>query len=181
MSEEEAKVPPEEEIYVPEEPPVEEERRERRGRRRKYEVKVDPEPLKKLTGDEVVQLFDYLHMRYLSWINEAEASKYFNVTQRAFEEALRRQETVLSQLSEQFGKVLGEKVGEALEAIERRIQQIEQRMEKLETKPVTVDERLLALGLAVADALIPKDHPARGILALVARGLMRGQEEQPEQ
>lgn len=171
------KVPPEEEIYVPEGPEIEEERRARVGRRRKYDARVKPEILKKLTGDEVVEVFQYLHNTYLSWINEAEASKYFNVAQRAFEEALRRQETVITQLSEQFGKMLGERVGEALSTIEERINQLEKRLERMESRPAMIDERLLALGLAIADVLIPKDHPARSILALVASRLQQPEEK----
>jgi hypothetical protein len=82
----------------------------RRGRRKQIKLELEKDleqELKKLDGSSLVKILNFLHKTYLSWITEAEAEKYYTVSTRAFDEALRRQEKTVTELAEQFSKTLG--------------------------------------------------------------------------
>jgi Mg2+ and Co2+ transporter CorA len=132
----------------------------RRGRKKQIKLELEKDleqELKKLDGSSLVKILNFLHKTYLSWITEAEAEKYYTVSTRAFDEALRRQEKTVTELAEQFSRTLGDKIAPVLETLDRRLEQLEKRIERVEAKaPATVDERLIALGLVFIDALSDK-------------------------
>jgi Mg2+ and Co2+ transporter CorA len=132
----------------------------RRGRRKQIKLELEKDleqELKKLDGSSLVKILNFLHKTYLSWITEAEAEKYYTVSTRAFDEALRRQEKTVTELAEQFGRTLSDKIAPVLETLDRRLEQLEKRIERVEAKaPSPIDERLIALGLVFIDALSDK-------------------------
>jgi len=132
----------------------------RRGRKKQVKIEIEKDleqELKKLDGSSLVKILNFLHKTYLSWITEAEAEKYYTVSTRAFDEALRRQERTVTELAEQFSKTLGDKIAPVLETLDRRLEQLEQRIERVESKaPQTIDDRLITLGLIFMDALSDK-------------------------
>jgi len=132
----------------------------RRGRKKQIKLELEKDleqELKKLDGSSLVKILNFLHKTYLSWITEAEAEKYYTVSTRAFDEALRRQEKTVTELAEQFSRTLGDKIAPVLETLDRRLEQLEKRIERVEAKaPSPIDERLIALGLVFIDALSDK-------------------------
>lgn len=160
------------EEYVPE--PEEYEEIPRRKKYRKYiKLEIDKdleEDLKKLDGSSLVKVLNFLHKTYLSWITEAEAEKYYTVSTRAFDEALRRQEKTIAELSEQFGKMLTEKITPVFDVLDKRLETLEKRIESVESKaskPITVDDRLIALGLMLLDSYAEKNQTLKELRPLI--------------
>ena len=58
-------------------------------RRRRKREEEEPLELSRLSGEEVVRILDFLHRRYLSWMTEAESTKYAGVYKTAKDEALK--------------------------------------------------------------------------------------------
>ncbi len=170
-TEEEEEKRPEEE-FIPTESEEEEKLLTRRGRRRQIRLEIDKdlqEELKKLDGSSLVKILNFLHKTYLSWITEAEAEKYYTVSTRAFDEALRRQEKTVSELAEQFSKTLQERITPVFEVIDKRLEQLEKRIESVEskTRPSIIDDRLIALGLMILDAYADKNPSLKELRPLL--------------
>jgi len=151
-----------EEEYIPV-PEEEEKLPTRRGRRRQIKLDIDKdleEELKKLDGSSLVKVLNFLHKTYLSWITEAEAEKYYTVSTRAFDEALKRQEKTITEISEQFSKTLSDKIAPVLDSLDKRLKELEERIESVEEKATEkkgeIDERLITLALVFADAFTDK-------------------------
>ena len=185
-----------EEEFIPEEPPEEEEYKPltRRGRKKQTKLEIDKdleEELKKLDGSSLIKVLNFLHKTYLSWITEAEAEKYYTVSTRAFDEALRRQEKTIAELSEQFSRVLTDKITPVFDTLDRRLEALEKRIESVETKAgkPAIDDRLIAIGLMLLDSYAEKNQTLkelrpliRGFLGETARKyLMQGKEEEEKE
>jgi len=121
--------------------------KKRRRRRRQSEEEI-PLPLSKLSGKEVIEILDFLHKRYLSWMTEAEASKYSTVYRSAKEEALKETLDLYSELQKQVLETIKElkETVEALRTIHhQQIQRIPQETAKEVKKGLLEDPRVRAL------------------------------------
>jgi hypothetical protein len=150
-----------EDIPKPEEAPEEEETgeeeeyipRPRRGRppRRRAGAEIPKEveeAFKKIDGATALKLMQFLHSSYLSWINEAEATKYYNVSREAWNEAMQMQQQMIKQLVDAFANQLQSTLSPTLETVNKALATIEERVraiEKTTSKPM-IDERMIALG-----------------------------------
>ena len=133
----------------------------KRGRPRKPKVEIPKdveEVLKKVDGATALKLMQFLHNSYLSWINEAEATKYYNVSRQAWTEALQMQQQTIQQLVQTFTEQLENTLAPTLDTVTRALETIESRVKQLETsvsKPV-IDDRLVLLGATLVKAFKDK-------------------------
>jgi len=127
--------------------------RPRRGRtpRRRVGTEIPKEleeVLKKVDGASLMKLMQFLHSSYLSWINEAEATKYYNVSREAWSEAMQMQQQMIKQLVDAFANQLQSTLTPTLDTVNKALATIEERVkaiEKTTSKPM-IDERMIALG-----------------------------------
>lgn len=93
-----------------------EKKKKKRGRR--IDDEEAPLSLQKLSGEETVRILDFLHRRYLSWMTEAEGTKYAGLYRTAKEEALREALETYSEIQKQNQQLLErmEKLIQTLEA-----------------------------------------------------------------
>lgn len=101
-----------------------EKKKKKRGRR--IDDEEAPLSLQKLSGEETVRILDFLHRRYLSWMTEAEGTKYAGLYRTAKEEALREALETYTEIQKQNQQLL--------ERMEKLIQTLEG---KLTTAPQT--------------------------------------------
>lgn len=146
----------------------------RRGRPRKPKVEIDKdleEVLKKVDGATALKLMQFLHNSYLSWINEAEATKYYNVSRQAWTEALQMQQQTIQQLVQTFTQQLENTLAPTLDTVNRALETIENRVKQLEasvSKPVTViDDRLILLGTVLLKSFKDKLNLSKEISDLL--------------
>lgn len=122
------------------------------------------EALKKIDGATALKLMQFLHSSYLSWINEAEATKYYNVSREAWNEAMQMQQQSIQQLTNAFAEQLTNTLSPTLNTVSKALETIEERVKALEkttSKPI-LDERLITLGAILIKGLkdklgLPKD------------------------
>jgi hypothetical protein len=106
------------------------------------------EAFKKIDGATALKLMQFLHSSYLSWINEAEATKYYNVSREAWNEAMQMQQQMIKQLVDAFANQLQSTLSPTLETVNKALATIEERVRAIErttSKPM-IDERMIALG-----------------------------------
>jgi hypothetical protein len=111
-------------------------------------MKEVEEAFKKIDGATALKLMQFLHSSYLSWINEAEATKYYNVSREAFNEAMQMQQQMIKQLVDAFANQLQSTLTPTLDTVNKALAAIEERVkaiEKTTSKPM-IDERMIALG-----------------------------------
>jgi hypothetical protein len=122
--------------------------RHRRSKRGAEISKELEEVLKKIDGASLMKLMQFLHSSYLSWINEAEATKYYNVSRQAFNEAMQMQEQMIKQLVDAFANQLQSTLTPTLETVNRALSAIEERVKAIErvTSKPAIDDRLILLG-----------------------------------
>lgn len=137
--------------YIEHEVEEEEVSKPRRGRPpKKFKIEIPrdlEEKLKNIDGLTTLRLMQFLHESYLSWINEAEATKYYNVSRQAWTEALQMQQQTIQQLVQTFTQQLENTLAPTLDIVNRTLETIESRVKHLESsvsKPV--DDRLVLLG-----------------------------------
>jgi hypothetical protein len=121
----------------------------RRARKTRREIPKDVEEvLKKVDGTTALKLMQFLHDSYLSWINEAEATKYYSVSRQAFNEAMQMQQQMIKQLVDAFANQLQSTLTPTLETVNRALSAIEERVRAIEraTSKPAVDDRLILLG-----------------------------------
>jgi len=148
-------IPKLEEVVEEEETGEEEEiipRPRRRGRpMRKAGAEIPKEveeAFKKIDGATALKLMQFLHSSYLSWINEAEATKYYNVSREAWNEAMQMQQQMIKQLVDAFANQLQSTLSPTLDTVNKALATIEERVRAIErttSKPV-IDERMIVLG-----------------------------------
>lgn len=134
----------------------------RRGRPpKKYKLEIPKdveETLKKIDGATTLKLMQFLHTSYLSWINEAEATKYYNVSRQAWTEAMQMQEKTIRELVQAFTQQIENTLAPSLDSVNRALETIESRVKQLEasaSKPM-IDDRLILLGAALVKAFKDK-------------------------
>lgn len=120
-------------------------------RKRRKEDPILPEELKKLSGDEVLRVLDFMHRRYLSWMTEAESVKYSSLYKSARDEALKETLETYAELQKQ-NQALMERMEKLIQALEGRLQptQIAQETAQQIKKSILDDPRvrtLIAVGL----------------------------------
>lgn len=132
----------------------------RRGRKPKLEEEVVS--LSKLSGEETVKILDFLHRRYLSWMTEAESTKYANIFETAREKALEDVLKTYSEIQKQNQEMIS-KLVEAIDSINKRLAELPQITAQQTTqqtitqvKSVLEDPRVRALLLLCFEALAPK-------------------------
>jgi len=134
-------------------------RRGRPPKRTEAEIpKEVEEALKKIDGATAVKLMQFLHTSYLSWINEAEATKYYNVSREAWSEAMQMQQQMIKQLVDAFANQLQSTLTPTLETVNKALATIEERVRAIErttSKPM-IDERMIALGAILVKAFKDK-------------------------
>jgi hypothetical protein len=122
--------------------------RPRRRRKQRREIPKDVEEvLKKVDGSTALKLMNFLHDSYLSWINEAEATKYYNVSRQAFNEAMQMQQQMISKLVDAFAEQIQSTLTPTLETVNKALSAIEERVKAIErvTSKPAIDDRLILL------------------------------------
>lgn len=74
----------------------------RRGRPKKNEVEEIPLTLEKLSGRDVVNIMRFLHRQYLSWLREAEASKYTDLVTRIRSETMEESKKIYDYIINEY-------------------------------------------------------------------------------
>lgn len=148
--------------YIEDEVEEEEVSKPRRGRPpKKYKIEIPKdveETLKKIDGATTLKLMQFLHTSYLSWINEAEATKYYNVSRQAWTEAMQMQEKTIRELVQAFTQQIENTLAPSLDSVNRALETIESRVKQLEAsaaKPI-IDDRLILLGATLVKAFKDK-------------------------
>ena len=120
-----------------------------------------PKGLAKMNGADVIEVMDFLHKRYLSWLTEAEASKYTIVYKTAKEEALKETLEITNELLKNMENMLS------------TMQQMLQKMEEM-TKPKvpTVITKKEIQKMSILD-----DPRIRTTLFAILDGFMAGRKE----
>lgn len=131
------------------------ETRKRRGRPPKTTPKIEiPESvLNKLTANEMMQLirsissiFDFLHTKYIEWMEEAEGARYASLYQSARQNILNEYMETISQFENKLNQLEN-----AINSLKQIQQQPQMQMQLLQ------DPRIRALMLVIAETLL-KDN-----------------------
>jgi len=132
--------------------------RRRRVKQRREIPKEVEEALKKIDGSIALKLMQFLHESYLSWINEAEATKYYSVSRQAFNEAMQMQQQMIKQLVDAFANQLQSTLTPTLETVNKALSAIEERVKAIErvTSKPAIDDRLILLGAVLMKSLKDK-------------------------
>jgi len=93
----------------------------RKKNKRRKELNPAPESLRELSGEDVLNIFDFLHRRYLSWMTEAESAKYSTLYKSARDEALKETLETYSELQKQNQELIN-KLEKLVNALEGRLQ-----------------------------------------------------------
>jgi len=178
-----------EEVEEEEEEVVPRPRRRVRKTRREIPKEVE-EALRKIDGATALKLMQFLHDSYLSWINEAEATKYYSVSRQAFNEAMQMQQQMMKQLVDAFTNQLQSTISPTLETVNRALSAIEERVKAIEraTSKPQVDDRLILLGAVLLKSFKDKlklpdelDDVLTAIIYSTARSYLSKVEEKAEE
>ncbi|MEM1830776.1 MAG: hypothetical protein QXJ97_04500, partial [Desulfurococcaceae archaeon] len=130
---------------------------------RRLEAEI-PRELEKLTGDNVVKIMEFLHKKYLSWLREAESTKYVDVVRSIREETVSEINKFYSEIfrgyEERFKKheEMLEKLTKMIDDLYNRISIVrEGEQEKVVVKQNILDDpRVRALTYIIAEAVSDK-------------------------
>lgn len=146
---------------APEEP---EPRKRRKTRKNMEEI---PLPLEKLSGREIVEILDFLHRRYLSWMTEAESSKYMTVWKSARDEAIKEILETQSQILEQQNQTISR--------LENTIKMLEYRLNQAQagtSKSFLDDPRIRALLFTLLETFLGNNQQYKNLRGLLATVLL---------
>jgi len=137
---------------------------ETRKRRRGREITDIPRELEQMSGSDVVKILEFLHRKYLSWMTEAEGSKYATLYKSAKEEALKETLEAYAEL-QKTNQVLLERLERLVESLENRLvsqpavqpQEVAKETVKELKKSLLDDPRVRALLYVVADYFMGKN------------------------
>ena len=153
-------------------------------RRRKKDEDEMPLPLDKLSGREVIQILDFLHKRYLSWMTEAESAKYATVYKSAKEEALKESLEMYAEIQKQNQQLI-EQLNKLIERLQQQ-QQVQPQQIAKETvqemkKSLLDDPRVRSLLFVLLESFLGKNETYQKFRPFLARILIpeafRQQEE----
>jgi len=133
-----------------------------------------PLPLDKLSGKEVIEILDFLHKRYLSWMTEAEASKYSVVYKSAKEDALKESLEIYNELSKQIASITENlnKLAEKLATVNVTPQQIAKEVVQETKRSLLDDPRVRTLIFVGLESLLGKNPQYQKLRPLIASILM---------
>jgi len=156
---------------------VEIERTTRRRRRRRSEDDEMPLSLDKISGREVVEILRFLHRHYLSWMTEAESTKFSTVYRSAKEEALKETLDLYNELHKQVSVVVDklEKITERLEKLEARTTTTQETAKKTVEeikKSILDDPRVRSLLLVLLETTLGKNEQYKKFRPLIAKILL---------
>ncbi len=152
------------EKYIP--APAEEEGKKKKKKSASLEAPI-PESLKRLSGEEVLRILDFLHRKYLSWMTEAEGAKYSSVYKSAKEEALREVLELQAELQKQIQQQI-----ETLQKITVALQEAITKQPQVVTKSLLEDPRFRVLAYVIYDYLASKNPELKKYRDLVLSILM---------
>jgi flagellar biosynthesis/type III secretory pathway protein FliH len=150
---------------------VPETRRKKRGR----ETTDIPKELEEMSGSDVVKILEFLHRKYLSWMTEAEGSKYATLYKSAKEDALKETLEAYAEL-QKTNQALIERLERLVESLENRLvaqpavqpQEVAKETAKELKKSLLDDPRVRALLYVVADYFMGKNPELAKYRAIVA-------------
>ena len=157
----------------------------RRGKRLEAEI---PKELGALSGDNVVKIMEFLHKKYLSWLREAESTKYVDVVRSIREETVNEINKFYSEIfrsyEERFKKheEMLEKLTKMIDDLYSRVSIVrEGEQEKVVVKQSVLDDpRVRALLYIVSEAVSDK-LPAIKQYLPVLRALLLPESLAPEE
>lgn len=133
-----------------------------------------PRGLAKMSGADVIEVMDFLHKRYLSWLTEAEASKYAIVYKTAKEEALKETLDITNELLKQMENMINTMNNMIKQLQEMVTPQVPKIITKkiVKEKSLLDDPRLRTTLFAVMDAFLANRKEWQVARPVVARILM---------
>jgi hypothetical protein len=132
-------------------------------RKRRKNEDIELSDLENLKGSDVIKILDFLHRRYLSWMTEAESTKFSSLYKSAKDEALKETLEVYSEIQKQNQQLL-ERMEKLIQALEGKLttpeqiaQATAQQTIEQAKKSILEDPRVRALGYIIFDYLSSKD------------------------
>ncbi len=166
-----------------------EERVVKAGRKRKKNNDIEmPISLRELSGEDVIEVFRFLHRQYLSWMSEAEASKYTDIVRQIRSETVDETKKIYDYIISEYEKKL-EEYSKTLEIMSKRLEELSTRIQQ-PGQPIQVsileDRRVRALLFPLLDTLLknnPDYEKYKPLLAQVLLGdiIKEVTQEQPAQ
>ncbi|MEM4827772.1 MAG: hypothetical protein QXK07_07035 [Desulfurococcaceae archaeon] len=158
-----------------------------RRKPRRLEAEI-PKELGALSGDNVVKIMEFLHKKYLSWLREAESTKYVDVVRSIREETVNEINKFYSEIfrsyEERFKKheEMLEKLTKMIDDLYNRISIVKEgEREKVVVKQSVLDDpRVRALLYIVSEAVSDK-LPAIKQYLPVLRALLLPESLAPEE
>jgi len=178
------------ELITPEEAEKIESEVVERPRKKPKKLMLTPQSLEAVSGRDVIEILEFLHRKYLSWLTEAEGAKYSTLYRQAKDEALKEALEVYAEVQKQNQELLN-KLTQLTEALSRQMQttapeQIAQEAAKQTVEEVKKslldDPRIRALGYVFFDYIASKNPELRKYSKLVEAILLGDliQQEQSE-
>lgn len=145
-----------------------------RRKPRRLEAEI-PKELGALSGDNVVKIMEFLHKKYLSWLREAESTKYVDVVRSIREETVNEINKFYSEIfrsyEERFKKheEMLEKLTKMIDDLYNRISIVKEgEQEKVVVKQSVLDDpRVRALLYIVSEAVSDKLPSIKSYLPLL--------------
>jgi len=160
------------------------ERKSRRRRRRRSDDEI-PLSLDKISGKEVMEILDFLHRRYLSWLTEAEATKFSTVYRSAKEEALKESLELYGELQKQVRDIVEglNKLAERLEKVTTPTppQQLAKETAEEIKKSLLDDPRVRSLIFVMLESFLGKNEQYQKFRPFIAQLLIPEAFQQPRQ
>ena len=160
------------------------ERKSRRRRRRRSDDEI-PLSLDKISGKEVMEILDFLHRRYLSWLTEAEATKFSTVYRSAKEEALKESLEIYGELQKHVVNIVErlDKLAERLEKVTTPIapQQMAKETAEEIKKSLLDDPRVRSLIFVMLESFLGKNEQYQKFRPFIAQLLIPEAFQQPRQ
>jgi len=154
--------------------------RKKKGRGNDIEEEEAPFALRQLSGKEVVDIFRFLHKQYLSWMREAEASKYTDIVRQIRAETMEETKKVYDYIINEYERRL-EEYAQVIENLTKKIEEIAQKLAQQPQQavqqapsPVSIleDKRARAVLFAVMDSLLKNNPEYQQYRGLVAKALL---------
>ena len=151
------------------------ERKPRRRRRRRNDDEI-PLSLDKISGKEVMEILDFLHRRYLSWLTEAEATKFSTVYRSAKEEALKESLEIYGELQKHVVNIVErlDKLAERLEKVTTPTppQQLAKETAEEIKKSLLDDPRVRSLIFVMLESFLGKNEQYQKFRPFIAQLLI---------
>jgi len=146
----------------------------KRKRRRRSSDEELPLPLEKLSGREVIEILDFLHRRYLSWMTEAEASKFSVVYKTAKEDALKESLEIYNEITKQQQQIIENlnKLASNLSAIQQLPKQVSKEVVQEAKRSILDDPRVRTLIFVGLESFLANNQTYKQLRPLIAQLLI---------